>query len=86
MAYTYEYDPLVSILAYPGLKDQESDFDNEDSATRELDKLIKERNDVLDFWYNNHLLYMAIIDPLDDDSLLGNGNLSKIDMILKNYV
>ncbi|QXJ28699.1 Uncharacterized protein J5U23_01568 [Saccharolobus shibatae B12] len=86
MAYTYEYDPLVSVLVYPGLEDQGINFDSEDSATRKLDETVKKRHGILDFWYNNHLLYMAIIDPLDDDSLSENGNLSKIDKLLRDYV
>lgn len=66
MAYTYEYDPLISVLVYPGLEEKGIGYDPEDSATRELDRRAKERG-LIDFWYNSHLIYMAVIDPLKDD-------------------
>jgi len=80
MAYTYEYQPLASVLVYPGL-DWGVDYDDEDSATRELDRRAKERG-LIDFWYNSHLIYMAIIDPLKDDE----HNLRIIGEILKKLV
>jgi len=67
MAYTYEYDPEVAVLVYPGLKESQVDYDAEDSATRELDRMAKENRFLLDFYYNSHLIYMAIIDPLRED-------------------
>ncbi|WP_245544514.1 hypothetical protein [Metallosphaera yellowstonensis] len=66
MAYTYEYDPEVTVLVYPGLEDGQMNYDAEDSATRELDKMVREKEFLLDFYYNSHLIYMAIIDPLRD--------------------
>jgi hypothetical protein len=81
MAYTYEYQPLVSVLVYPGLDKEGIDYDAEDSATRELDRRAKERG-LIDFWYNSHLIYMAIIDPLRDDKY----NLKIIEEILKKFV
>jgi hypothetical protein len=82
MAYTYEYQPLVSVLVYPGLDKEGIDYDAEDSATRELDRRAKERG-LIDFWYNSHLIYMAIIDPLRDDNKY---NLKIIEEILKEFV
>jgi hypothetical protein len=81
MAYTYEYQPLASVLVYPGLDKWGVDYDDEDSATRELDRRAKERG-LIDFWYNSHLIYMAIIDPLKDDER----NLRIIGEILKKLV
>jgi hypothetical protein len=82
MAYTYEYQPLASVLVYPGLDKEGIDYDAEDSATRELDRRAKERG-LIDFWYNSHLIYMAIIDPLKDDD---EYNLRIIGEILKKLV
>jgi len=82
MAYTYEYQPLASVLVYPGLDKEGIDYDAEDSATRELDRRAKERG-LIDFWYNSHLIYMAIIDPLRDDNKY---NLKIIEEILKEFV
>lgn len=81
MAYTYEYDPLIAVLVYPGLNNEDIDFDQEDSATRELDNLAKSSG-LLNFQYNNHVLYMAIIDPLHPDEY----NLIKISSILEKYI
>ena len=40
--------------------------------------MIKEKEFLLDFYYNSHLIYMAIIDPLREDE----ENLRIIDKIL----
>jgi hypothetical protein len=82
MAYTYEYDPEVAVLVYPGLKESQVDYDAEDSATRELDRMTKEKGFLLDFYYNSHLIYMAIIDPLREDK----ENLQVIDKILRKII
>jgi hypothetical protein len=82
MAYTYEYDPEVAVLVYPGLKESQVDYDAEDSATRELDQIVKEKGFLLDFYYNSHLIYMAIIDPLREDE----ENLRIIDKILGKII
>ncbi|MEJ2777797.1 hypothetical protein WIW52_03060, partial [Stygiolobus sp. RP850M] len=82
MAYTYEYQPLASVLVYPGLDKRGVDYDDEDSATRELDRRAKERG-LIDFWYNSNLIYIAIIDPLKDDD---EYNLRIIGEILKKLV
>ena len=82
MAYTYEYDPEVAVLVYPGLKESQIDYDPEDSATRELDQMAKEKGFLLDFYYNSHLIYMAIIDPLREDE----ENLDIIDKILGKII
>jgi len=82
MAYTYEYDPEVAVLVYPGLKESQVDYDAEDSATRELDQMVKEKGFLLDFYYNSHLIYMAIIDPLREDK----ENLRIIDKILGKII
>ncbi|WP_306305651.1 hypothetical protein [Metallosphaera hakonensis] len=80
MAYTYEYNPSLAILVYPGLESEQVDFDSEDGATRKMDAIARGREGILDFRYNGHLLYMAIIDPLDED------NISKIDKIIGNHI
>ncbi|QGA53873.1 hypothetical protein GFS03_04405 [Sulfolobus sp. E5-1-F] len=82
MAYTYEYDPSLAVLVYPGLETEQISFDNEDNATMELDKIARKESGILDFLYNNHLLYMAIIDPLE----LEKNNLSKLDKIMKKHI
>ncbi|BDC18721.1 hypothetical protein [Acidianus sp. HS-5] len=82
MAYTYEYNPLTAVLVYPGLETEETDVDSEDGATRRLDYITKKKDGLLNFEYNNHVLYMMIIDPLVEDE----ENLSRIDRLLGKYV
>lgn len=82
MAYTYEYDPEVAVLVYPGLKENQVDYDAEDRATRELDQMVRKNEFLLDFYYNSHLIYMAIIDPLRKDE----ENLRIIDKILGKII
>ena len=81
MAYTYEYDPLVSVLVYPGIEDYYP-YDEEDEATRSLDMEVKKRGGLLDFEYNGHKIYMMILDPKDKDE----ENLNKISKILSPYI
>lgn len=82
IAYTYEYNPLVAILVYPGLKEKPFEYDGEDSATRELDNEARKNGKVLDFLYNSHLIYMAIVDPSEKEK----DNLSVIDKILGKFI
>jgi hypothetical protein len=65
MAYTYEYNPLVSVLVYPGLKEGEY-YDKEDEATIDLHRQVEARGFV-DFVYNSHMFYIMKIDPLGSD-------------------
>jgi len=83
MAYTYEYDPLTAILVYPGLEEGGNDVDSEDGATRRLDRIAKSKDGLLDFEYNNHVLYMMIADPLVKDD---KENIDRIDKILGKYL
>lgn len=80
MAYTYEYDPNTAILVYPGLKEG-NDYDEEDEATRELNKLVNKEGYV-QFSYNGKDLYMLKIDPSDND----DDNLRRLDNVLDKYV
>ncbi|MGC9106419.1 MAG: hypothetical protein ACP5HQ_08400 [Thermoprotei archaeon] len=63
MAYTYEYDPCLSVLVYPGVEEGPN-YDEEDEATRELDERVEREGGVLEFEYNGHTILMARVDPL----------------------
>ncbi len=81
MAYVYEYNPLTAILVYPGLKEGQLLYDDEDKATKELDDYVK-KNNYVKFEFKNHELYMARINPKAEDEK----NLKTIDEILGKYI
>jgi hypothetical protein len=80
MAYTYEYDPLVAALVYPGLEEVVA-YDRVDRATINLlEKVEGDMKVFVDFVYNGHKIYVVKVDPLRDDP----ENLQRLSVVLED--